>query len=49
MAPIREVTKEEEDLESPFRKELRRADTPDPKLFAESAKAAYKIEAKPVT
>ena len=27
---------------------MRRADTPDPKLFAESAKAAFKIETKPV-
>ena len=48
LAPIREVTKEEEDLESPFRKELRRKDTPDPKLLAENTKTAYKIEAKPV-
>ena len=48
LAPIREVTKEEEDLESPLRKEMRRADTPDPKLFAESAKAAFKIETNPV-
>ena len=48
LAPIREVTKEEEDLESPFRKELRRKDTPDPKLLGENTKTAYKIEAKPV-
>lgn len=48
LAPIREVTKEEEDLESPFRKELRRKDTPDPKLLVENAKTAYKIEAKPI-
>ena len=48
LAPIREVTKEEEDLESPFRKELRRKDTPDPKLLSENSKTAYKIEAKPV-
>ena len=27
---------------------MRRADTPDPKLFAESAKAAFKIETKPI-